>query len=199
MKHPLIVLLLLLTPVFAFAQDSVSNEITLQQEIAVRFSAVQTIQSDFTQEKHLSLLTAPVISKGKFSFTKTPSRLRWENTEPFQTGFLLLENETFRLEKGLKKPIKHAMASQVASQMKMWLMFDLETLAKTHTLDFFDGGVRLTPKKPSNIFTKITVWFSKQNSQALEKIRLDETNGDYTLLSFTNIHINEPIAEEVFQ
>ena len=184
---------------FAYAQNSTTGAADPTAVVAARFAAVQTIQSDFTQEKHLSLLTAPVISHGKFAFTKKPSRLRWENTEPFKNGFLLLENETFRLEKGTKKPIKHAMASQVAGQMKMWLMFDLETLSKTHTLEFFDGGVRLTPKAANGVFTQITVWFSSQNPQALEKIRLEESGGDYTVLTFTNTRINEPILEEVFQ
>lgn len=196
MKHFITLLLLFVT--FAAVAQTTPETTDVQQATMERFAAVQTIQSNFTQEKHLSLLTAPVISKGTFAFTKTPSRLRWENTEPFQNGFLLLENETFRLEKGLKKPIKHAMASQVATQMKMWLTFDLAALSKAHTLDFFDGGVRLTPKKENGIFIEITVWFSKQNPQALEKIRLNETNGDYTLLTFTNTKINEPISEENF-
>ena len=198
MKFLTSVFLLLVTSSTIFAQ-SVQVGATARQTAIERFSAVKTIQSNFMQEKHLSMLTAPVISKGKFAFTKTPSRLRWENTEPFLNGFLLLENETFRLEKGIKKPIKHAMANQVATHMKMWLTFDLEALSASHALDFFDGGVRLTPKKTNGIFSEITVWFSKQNPQALDKIRLDETNGDYTLLTFTDTRINEPVAEGIFQ
>lgn len=169
-------------------------------DIVERFGSVRTIHSAFTQEKHLALLTEPVVSKGAFSFSKNPARLRWEYTEPFQNGFLLDGNKTYRLEKGVKKEVKGVMSANTAAQMLVWLTFDIEELSKTYDLLYFDGGVTLAPKQTKNrILEKITVWFSKTNPRALDKIRMDEPGGDYTLLSFENPQIDQPLPEDVFK
>jgi len=169
-------------------------------DIVERFGSVRTIHSAFTQEKYLSLLAEPVVSKGAFSFSKNPARLRWEYTEPFQNGFLLDGNKTYRLEKGVKKEVKGVMSANTAAQMLVWLTFDVEELSKTYDLAYFDGGVTLAPKQTKNrILEKITVWFSKTNPRALDKIRMDEPGGDYTLLSFENPQIDQPLSEDVFK
>ena len=42
----------------------------------------QTIEANFIQEKHLSILSEKIITKGKFLFKKE-KKLRWEYTDPF--------------------------------------------------------------------------------------------------------------------
>lgn len=180
------------------AQENAADN-SVAQDITNRFKAVETLQSDFVQEKHMTLLSEPVISKGYLAFSKNPAQIRWEYTEPFHNGFLLTGAKTFRLEKGTKTPVKNSMARNLATQMMMWLTFDLTELAKTYEVDFFDGGVTLTPKTPNAALEKITAWFSSKNPQALEKIRLDELGGDYTLLLFQNPQINTSLAKELFQ
>lgn len=172
---------------------------THAEEIISRFGAVETLQSKFTQEKHLALLAEPVESKGVFSFEKNPARLRWEYTEPFQNGFLMDGGKTYRLEKGVKKTVKGVMSRNVASQMLVWLTFDLKTLSETYDISYFENGVTLTPKNDKNrLLDKITVWFAKDNPQALSEIRMDEPGGDYTLLRFYDTHTNGPLPKDAF-
>lgn len=169
------------------------------QEIISRFGAVKTIHSRFTQEKHLALLAEPVESEGIFSFEKNPARLRWEYTEPFQNGFLMDGDKTFRLEKGVKKQVKGVMSRNVAAQMLIWLTFDLKALSETYDLSYFEGGVALSPKNGNNrLLEKITVWFAKDNPQALSEIRMDEPGGDYTLLKFSDTQINTTLSKDTF-
>lgn len=169
------------------------------QEIISRFGAVETLQSKFTQEKHLTMLTEPVESKGAFAFSKKDAQLRWEYTEPFQNGFLMDGGKTYRLEKGVKKTVKGVMSRNTAAQMLVWLTFDLKTLSETYDISYFEGGVTLTPKNDKNrLLDKITVWFAKDNPQALSEIRMDEPGGDYTLLRFYDTHINGPLPKDAF-
>ena len=49
---------------------------------------VNTLASDFVQEKHLSMFKSAMSSKGRFYFMK-PDRLRWELTAPVASGFVL--------------------------------------------------------------------------------------------------------------
>lgn len=182
------------------AQDSAAKSAdAYAQEIISRFGAVETLQSKFTQEKHLTLLTEPVESKGAFAFSKQGAQLRWEYTEPFQNGFLMDGGKTYRLEKGVKKTVKGVMSRNVAAQMLVWLTFDLKTLAETYDISYFEGGVTLTPNNDKNrLLDKITVWFAKDNPQALSEIRMDEPGGDYTLLRFYDTHINGPLPKDAF-
>ena len=197
MKKISLMISLCLLGVLSRAQENKS--VPTVQEIAARFAAVQTLSSNFVQEKHMTLLTEPVVSSGKFAFSKHPAQIRWEYTTPFQHGFLLTGGKTFRLEKGNKTPVKNTLSRNIAAQMLVWLTFDLEELAKTYEITVFDGGVMLTPKVSITPLEKITAWFSAQNSQVLEKIRLDEPGGDFTQLIFENPQLNSPLAKELFQ
>ncbi|WP_432634237.1 LolA family protein [Candidatus Avelusimicrobium sp.] len=169
-------------------------------QIAARFSAVQTIHSRFTQEKHMALLTEPVVSEGVFSFEKSPARIRWEYQKPFKNGFILDGSSAYRLEEGKKTPVKGVMARNIAAQMLVWLSFDLQTLSKTYAITVFEGGVRLKPLSGKNkMLEEISVWFAADNPQALSKIQMTEPGGDYTVLSFTETQINKPLAEGTFK
>lgn len=169
-------------------------------DIAARFAQVQTIQSRFVQEKHMSMLTEPLVSTGFFIFKREPSQLRWEYKTPFQNGFLITEGQSFRLEKGQKQPLKNKMATQVAQQMFVWLAFDVETLSKTYHIEPFPGGLRLSPLSDKNpLVAAISVWFAKDNPQAVARIEMTEQNGDKTLLHFSGTSINQPVAAEAFE
>ncbi|MBO5011250.1 MAG: hypothetical protein J6C49_02200, partial [Elusimicrobiaceae bacterium] len=68
-----------------------------------------------------------------------------------------------------------------------------------YDISYFEGGVTLTPKNDKNrLLDKITVWFAKDNPQALSEIRMDEPGGDYTLLRFYDTHINGPLPKDAF-
>ncbi len=197
MKQIIFIICLLVVSGFIQAQEAVSNDTA--SDIAARFLAVNTLVSNFVQEKHMTLLTEPIISKGKFAFSKDPAQIRWEYTEPFQNGFLLIGTKTFRLEKGSKIPVSTTLARNIATQMMLWLSFDLEELSKTYEIDYFDGGVTLAPKNKLTSLEKVTAWFSIKNPQTLEKIRLDEPGGDFTQITFENPQINTVLDKDLFK
>ena len=67
------------------SQESVDKD-RIFAEIAAFSSEVNTLSSDFIQEKHLSMLNNVLISKGRFYY-KRNERLRWALTEPAASGF----------------------------------------------------------------------------------------------------------------
>ena len=198
MKKISLIISFFLLGVLVQAAENITTD-SLAQDVAKRFNAVKTLSSNFVQEKHMALLAEPVTSKGKFAFSKEPAQIRWEYTEPFQNGFLLTGGKTFRLEKGTKTPVKNTLARNIAAQMMIWLTFDLEQLSKTYEVSYFEGGVVLAPKEKITALEKITAWFSAQNPQALERIRLEEPGGDFTQLTFENPQINKPLAKDTFE
>src|SRR6478736_13168 len=67
----------------------ISNVPAFQQSLAKSTAALQTLQSDFVQTKHLSLLSDKIISKGKFYYRRE-DKVRIEYITPFQ--YLLVMN-----------------------------------------------------------------------------------------------------------
>ena len=43
---------------------------------------LRSVQAEFVQEKHLKILTRPLVSRGTFAF-QAPQSLRWEYRSPF--------------------------------------------------------------------------------------------------------------------
>lgn len=188
---------LLLTPAFAAPVTNPAPQEQQKAQIAARFAAVNTIESRFTQQKYMALLDEPVTSEGVFYFQK-PGRIRWQYTQPFQNGFLIVDGTSYRLEKDKKEKQTSPLASNMAVQMLAWLTFDLEALSKQYSLAFTENGVVLTPLK-EGFLKQIEVEFSKQNPQALSRVEIQEAGGDKTVLSFHNPKTNQPLAAEVFK
>ena len=182
----------------AASERQEDSSVTAQQAaITARFAAVNTIESRFTQEKHMALLDKPVTSEGLFYFEK-PGRIRWQYTKPFQNGFLIDGKKTYRLEKDQKEEQKNPMAYNFAAQLLAWLTFDLETLSKQYSVQFTPQGVILTPLKEGFI-SQITVTFSATNPQALSRVEIAETSGDKTVLRFINPKTNQKLPAEAFK
>lgn len=179
-----------------FSSALFAQEIPLAQ-LAERFSQVTTIQSRFTQENHLSLLTEPVTSEGKFVFRKEPSLLRWEYTKPFSNGFLLTTEKSYRLEKGQKREQKGTLLNAVVSQMQIWLTMDIKALEKKYRILQKEGALVFTPlDEKGQIISQITVLFTAENLPRVTKLELAEPSGDKTVLFFTDTLLNKEIPAE---
>ena len=76
-------LLFILVPFLGFSQNykTVKDTTALKQKIESMSKATTSIESDFIQEKNLSMLSEKIISKGHFVFKKE-NLLRWEYSTP---------------------------------------------------------------------------------------------------------------------
>src|SRR5574343_1418923 len=100
--------LLLLLPFFATAQNfkPVKYTLALKLKVEQMSKTVSTIESDFVQEKNLSMLSEKIISKGKFVFKKE-NQLRWEYSLPYK--YLIVINKEKIFIKDDKKTQKYDM------------------------------------------------------------------------------------------
>ena len=85
-------LILILFPIISFSQGfkTVKDTTALKQKIESMSKATTSIESDFTQEKNLSMLSEKIISKGHFVFKKE-NLLRWEYNTP--SKYLIVINK----------------------------------------------------------------------------------------------------------
>ena len=93
MRSAVLLVLCSLYTCAVFAQPKgyrpISNVPAFQQSLAKSTAGLQTLQTDFVQTKHLSLLADKITSKGKFYYRKE-DKVRIEYTSPFQ--YLLVMN-----------------------------------------------------------------------------------------------------------
>ena len=119
-------------------QKSKENKSKIFTLIAAGASTVQTLSSDFSQERHLSMLKEPLISSGKFAYEK-PDRLYWEILKPSPLGFVVQGDkakrwsgdsevtETLEID---QEPMIRAIVEQVSA----WTRADFTWLEKRYRI-----------------------------------------------------------------
>ncbi len=166
--------------------------------------SLNSIQSDFHQEKYMDFLDVTLISKGKFWFQKENS-LRWQYTEPYNyivivdDGVVKIsddgKNQEFQV-KGNK--IFEQVNNIIVASMKGDVIDNDDFEVKLFENDKF-YLVKLKPLKKEilQVIHEMEMYFDKTSLQ-ISKIKMNEPNDDYTLIRYTNHKINEPICESVF-
>lgn len=195
MKHCLGLLLCLL-----FTLSWAQKEDVVLQNYAKQISTVQTLQSSFVEEKHLSLLSQPLQSTGTLAFDKSKQKLRWQYQKPFENGFLIEKGKVYRLQGLTKKPVDSAMGRLFMAEMLVWLTLDFDSLQKNYSITVTGSEITFVPyHKEHKVVKKITVWLDSKDPRVVTQVKMEEPSGDFILWKFTNTQLNPSLADEVFQ
>ncbi|MEW5908466.1 MAG: outer membrane lipoprotein carrier protein LolA [Thermodesulfobacteriota bacterium] len=168
---------------------------------------VQTLSSEFFQEKHLSMLKSAAVSRGLFFFEK-PDRMRWESITPERTGFAVIgekgikwrgnsdKKERFRLE--TDPVIKH-----FTDQIFAWVRADFSWLKEHYRISILSpkpAVILLYPitDQEKKILNRIQIFFSS-DERSVRSVEIHETDGDVTRIRFSTPRINFPLSPELFQ
>ena len=200
------ILFFLLFPLISFSQNYkiVKDTAVLKQKIENMSKATNSIESDFTQEKNLSMLSEKIISKGHFVFKKE-NLLRWEYTSP--SKYLIVINKNKVVIKDEKKTTKYDMNSnKVFKEINDIMLSCVQgTIFRSNKFktSYYENAqfykLELIPqvKNMKETFKKINLYFDKTVT-SVAKMEMIETNEDLTSLDFTNKKLNAPIAETIF-
>ncbi len=166
--------------------------------------SLNSIQSDFHQEKHMDFLDVKLISKGRFWFKKENS-LRWQYNEPYNyivivnDGVVQISDEGRNQEfqvKGNKifEQVNNIIVASMSGDIIDSDDFDVELFENE---EYY--LVKLSPLKREikQVIHEMEMYFEKSSLQ-ISKIKMNEPNDDYTLIRYTNRKINEPIPASVF-
>ncbi len=199
----------LLTAIFCAAQQpqpippKEAGMIRLKVQEAAKNSI--TIESDFIQEKEMSVLSEKIVSKGKFYFKKE-KKLRWEYTTPFP--YLIIINEDQMLVKDDNSENRmNIQSNKVLREINNVILGAVQgTLLddqKRFNTSFADArtwySAKLTPKssKLAESIREIVLYFNK-NDYSVERLVMREASGDYTRIEFKDRKLNKPISDEKF-
>lgn len=192
MRYVLVMLLGMCTSL-AFAQA----EEDLLLQYAKQINQVKTLQSNFSEEKHLSLLSQPIESTGQLSFDKNTQKLYWQYQTPFQNGFLIEKEQVYRLQGATKTLVQNAMGRMMAAQMVVWLTLDFESLKQNYVITLRKNEITFIPRnKTHKIVKQIVVWLDEKNPQIVTQVQMEEPNGDFIRWKFTDVRLNNPLPAE---
>ena len=166
--------------------------------------SVNSIKSDFVQEKNLSALSEKIISKGKFYFKKN-NLLRWEYVKPFK--YLIVFNDTRITIKDEGKVSQFDMkSSELFGKVNDIILRSIRgdvLRNKDFSYQFFESEkyfqLRMFPLQKSIkvLFRQINISFDKKD-YSVSRLELIEPSGDFTKIDFSGKKFNETIPEEIF-
>jgi outer membrane lipoprotein-sorting protein len=190
------------------AQPAGYTPVTDLAKFKQQFTAVaqqtQSIKSDFTQEKNVSMLSEKIMSQGKFWFKKN-NLLRMEYNKPFE--YLIILNKDNMYIKDGKNENKVSVRGSKTFQQINKIIVDCVQGTVFNSPDFATkvyeakGAylVELSPtaKALKEFFNSIDVIIEKKD-YSVSSIDMKESSGDNTVIHFTNRALNTPLADALF-
>jgi len=190
------------------AQNPVSpvqNVAELKEKLAAMSAGVNTIESNFTQEKNLSVLSNKIVSHGQFWFKKS-NNIRWEYTHPYRYLIIISNNKIFIKEDQNQKQYD-IQSSKMFQEMNKFIsgciQGDILKNEQEFKIGYFEDAknyfVTLMPKSEATrkMLQEVHIWFSKSDL-TVSAVKMLEAGGDYTKIDFINKKINTDIAAEKF-
>ncbi len=184
--------------------NPISNEAVFKKIYSEKSAAINSLKSDFTQEKTITLLEHKLISEGSFQYKKM-NKLRMEYFKPYSYLFIM-NNDKVTIRNNQKQTsvsTKSNKLFKLISQITVDCVSGNVLESKDFQTSIFENKslylLKLTPKAKElkNVMNEIKIYVSKAN-YTVEKIEMYESSGDFTLLIFKNKQINSTIPDEVF-
>ncbi|MEO6347115.1 MAG: outer membrane lipoprotein carrier protein LolA [Aquaticitalea sp.] len=206
MINKLCFMLLLITSIAGFSQSKLSEieEQAFKQMVLKTAQTINSMQSEFTQTKHLSVLENEIISEGNLYF-KSPTMVKWEYIKPyknvavFKDDKLLVNNEGKKDEMELNsnrlfRSLNALIVSSIKGDMFDDSQFDILYfgIANGYAVKFIPKDKRL-----KKFIASFELKFDKTTAQVTE-VKLMEPNDDDTVIVFKNKQINSNIPDSVF-
>lgn len=167
------------------------------QQLSTQLARPQVIHGDFIQEKHLRALPKPLISTGTFVLAKDHGLL-WQLKIPLQQDYRITAQGIARrnASEWQMLPGKSAGAEQNRLFLAV-LQGDSSGLQRDFELQLQGEAshwqLTLTPRSVllKQIFTRINI----DGGELVQRIELQETQGDSTLLKLQNSVSNQPLSD----
>ena len=180
--------------------------IEVLQKIELNLSEFSSLQTEFVQEKHLSIFSDPVMAKGVLYFKK-PQMLRFEITDPYHSILITngravaqyerIDDQWEKLRSGGVGAIQ-----MVTKQISSWLQGKLQQDNNAYTISAdaeHPNRVHLVPIDPEflNHIKRIDITFD-QEFQHINEIKLHEPSGDFTRIQFISVQKSIAIPSDAF-
>ncbi len=206
-RRVLIIFLLFIAQT-SFAQYSgfktISDADAFRKKAQEYTKKTNSLESDFKQVKHLSMLTENSISTGRFCFKKD-NLLRWEYKEPVKYLIVLNSGKAYIKDNGKVKKFdmnSNRIFKQINDLMLSAVKGDI-LQSPDYKITYFESSdlvlAELSPlqKNMKEFMENILIYFDKKDF-SVSKFRMTEMSGDYTEVEFSDKKTNVPLESSIF-
>ena len=176
----------------------------LEEKLNSNLANINTIKSDFIQQKELEYLDETIVSKGQFWFKKE-NQLRWAYNEPFEYAIILNKGKFIIQDESIVsvydidsnqafREINNLIINLVKGSLMEYDKFEIEAFENnTQYL------VKLVPIDTNmrKVISNMEVYIDK-NDLTVGKILMHESESDFTVITFINKKLNEQIPDSIF-
>lgn len=165
----------------------------------------ETIESDFLQEKNLSVLAEKIISQGHFCFRRE-NNIRWEYTQPYKYLIIISNGQLYTRDERNRK-VYDIESNRMFSEMNKFIggciRGDILKDEEQYSSEFLESAdhylVKLVPKneKMRQMLNEVHIRFDKKDF-TVASIMMLESGEDYTKIDFVNKKLNTGIPIEKF-
>ena len=166
---------------------------------------VTSVQTDFIQTKHLSILKQPLVSRGKLYYAK-PGALRWEYLDPIHSILVMYagrvrrytedtRSHTFREESGAGLDAMQVVFEEIAG----WLDGRFEDNPMFDARLASEGKIVLTPKQAAfaKVLQRIELTLG-ETPGVMQEVLIVESENSTTRLTFSDTILNQTIDADTF-
>lgn len=196
---------LIFCSMLVFGQLSSSEIKTFKQNLDKATQNLSSLESNFTQTKHLDFMENDVKSSGKLYY-KSQSKIRWEYTTPFSYYVIFNNEKMFVNDNGKKKEVELSSSKLLKDLNKIMLgtvngsaVLDESKFKITYSKSGSDYIAKMVPtdKTYKKYIKQIDLTFDGK-TYLLKKIKTTEPSLDYTLIEFSNQKKNVTISDAKF-
>jgi len=185
--------------------SKVSDVTSFKNKVKVTSQQTNSISSDFTQEKHLTMMEEVLISQGRFWFKKE-NKVKWEYYKPINYAIIINQNSFIinndgkisEFDTGSNKLFKE-INSMIVMAIQGNFVDNPDFTSGFHENDKKYLAV-LTPQNEllKGILTQIEIYFRKPD-MAVAEVKFIEPGEDFTKIIFTNRKVNIEINDDQFK
>lgn len=197
--------LLLFTMLSISAQHKATTEQQhyMYQKITSAATTLKSLQCHFIQTKEVSVLNSKMISKGMMYYRG--NQLCWEYTSPYQYTFIISGNKVM-IKSEKTKNIIDVRSSKLFQEITGVMMSSVNGTGlnnSSYSVSYYYESplwrIVLFPKVKAikKIFKSIVLYIDPSDYQ-VDKVIMNEINGDNTFINLSDKKINKAIADEKF-
>jgi outer membrane lipoprotein-sorting protein len=175
-------------------------------EMADVLKTKKSMQVDFNQERHLSMLLEPLVSQG-ICFFNDPDKLRWEIFEPYESLLIFNGNSVakYDFDQGIPRRLNlgsEDIIREVLAQILDWMKGDFRNSAEVYNIRIFRNEyfrLRLIPRSAGlleNIqFIELHI---DPPTKHITQVIIQESETDFVRIGFFNEQNNLDLDGQLF-
>lgn len=167
-------------------------------------SEILDISAIFLQEKHLNVLEEIITSRGTFYFKKE-NKVRWNYDTPFNYLIVINGQKMYVNDEGREKQydLKSSKMFREINKIVLGTVQGNLFTSPDYTSTFFESSdlilIKMIPVdvKMRGFISEIGLYLDKKDF-TVAKLRMEESEGDYTLIHFSSKKVNSGVKEDLF-